>query len=237
MSTWARPETTLARPTRRLVAVRRSATGTRWRRLGLWDRRRSGRSRQQGSAQRQPLTAISVGQKSILPNPHQPLGYDVQREPAHEFHRVQRHLLASAAVGIVLPGEGDTIVLELHQTVIAQGDPVRVPSQVLQHLFGPAKRLLGIDHPFLLVQRPYRGPPRRRARQGQGAPSELELAGLVGRAQGRQVLAAEDPAQHLDRQEPVGPAGHPAWCLVARTVAVLPEVLAGTANPPPGTTQ
>ena len=73
-----------------------------------------------------------MSQKPILPNPHQPLGYDVQRESAHEFHRLQRHLLALTAVGIVLPGEGDPIVLELDQTTIAQGDPVRVPGQVFR---------------------------------------------------------------------------------------------------------
>jgi hypothetical protein len=81
-----------------------------------------------------------VGQKPILPNPHQPLGDDVQGEPAQEFHRLQRHLLALTTISIVLPGEADPIVLELHQTVIAQGDTVGVPRQVLQDLFRPAKR-------------------------------------------------------------------------------------------------
>ena len=209
LPTWARPETAPVPP--------HSVTG-RCPSIRHWHSAAASRSlvpvpvragRQQRPAQRQPLPAIAVSQKSILPNPYQPFGYDVQRQPAHEFHRLQRHLLAPATVGVVLPGEGDPIVPELDQTVIAQGDPVRVPSQVFQYLFRPPKGLLGIDHPVLLVQRPYRGRPRRRARQGQGAPSELELAGLVGGAQGCQVLAAEDLAQHSDRQEPVGPAGHP----------------------------
>ena len=120
----------------------------------------SGAAAARAPAQRQALTAISVGQKSILPNPHQPLGNNVHREPAHEFHCAQRHLLASAAVGIVLPGKGDLIVLELHQAAIAQGDSVRVPSQVFQHLFRPAEGLLGIDNPIFLVQRPYQCRPK-----------------------------------------------------------------------------
>ena len=49
-------------------------------------------------------------------------------EPTHQLPCVQRHLLARAAVGIVLPGEGNTVVMELHQAAIAQGDSVRVPS-------------------------------------------------------------------------------------------------------------
>src|SRR5208282_3213131 len=85
------------------------------------------------------------------------------------------------------------------------------------YLFRPAKGLLGIDDPVLLVQRPYRVAPSRRARQWQGAPCELKLAGLVGGPQGRQVFAAEDPTQHTDGQEPIGPAGYPARYLVART--------------------
>ena len=79
-------------------------------------------------------------------------------------------------------------VRELHQTVIAQGDPVRVPGQVFEHLFRPAKGLLGRDDPVLLVQRPYRGRPRRRVRQRQGAPSKLELASLVGGAKAARYL-------------------------------------------------
>ena len=74
------------------------------------------------------------------------------RNVTHEFHCVQRHLLAPAAIGIVLPCEGDPIVLKLDQTVILESDSVRVSSQVFQHLFRPAEGFFGIDDPFLLVQ-------------------------------------------------------------------------------------
>jgi hypothetical protein len=64
----------------------------------------------------------------------------VQREPAHEFQRVQGHLLEPATVGVAFPGEANPIVLEFYQAVIAQGDQLRVPSQVFEHLFRLAKR-------------------------------------------------------------------------------------------------
>ena len=128
-------------------------------------------------------------------------------------------------------------VLELHQTVIAQGDPVGVPGQVFQHLFRPAKGLLGIDHPVLLVQCPYRGRPSRRARQGQGAPSELELAGLVGRRTAARYLPRKtSPSTWTDKNQ-LGRQDTQRGAWSSGTVAVLPEDLAGIANPPPGTTQ
>ena len=192
---------------------------------------------QQGPAQRQPLTTVAVGQKPVPPNPHETCGYDVQGEPADEFHCVQRHLLAPATVGVVLPGESDAVVLEPHQTVIAQGDPMRVASQILQHLFRTAKWFLGVDHPFLVVQPTNDRSPGGGARQGQRATSELKLTGLVGRAKAARYLPRKTRPRTSTDKNQLGRQDTQCGATAARTLGVSPVALAGTANPPPGTTQ
>ena len=64
-------------------------------------------------------------------------------------------------------------------------------------------------------------------------PSEMQLTGGVGLPQGRQVLAAEDRAQHQHGQEPVGPTGHPAWCLGGRLGGRRPRGWGGHRQPAP----
>ena len=128
MSTWARPETTLAPPhpvTGRCpsihhwpsVAAGVSGTGNGPAAAADRDRHNANRSPRSRWAKSpycrirtSPLDMMCSANRRRIPPP-----------PASS---------PWATVGVVLPGEGDPIVLELNQTVIARGDPVCVPSQV-----------------------------------------------------------------------------------------------------------
>jgi hypothetical protein len=42
-------------------------------------------------------------------------------------------------VSIVLPAEGDALAIERQQTVIGDGDPMRVTAEIAEYLSGPPK--------------------------------------------------------------------------------------------------
>jgi hypothetical protein len=84
-----------------------------------------------------------------MPHAHEARGQHVRQEPADELDRRERHGAAPAAVGVVLPAEGDLTVREADQAAVADGRTVRVPRQVLQDHLGPAlERRLGVHEPF-----------------------------------------------------------------------------------------
>jgi hypothetical protein len=57
-------------------------------------------------------------------------------------------------MGIVSPAEGDAIVLEGHETVIGDRDPMGVAGQVVENMLGTAEGWLGVDDPILLAELP-----------------------------------------------------------------------------------
>jgi len=52
-------------------------------------------------------------------------------------------------VCIILPAEGDVIILEGDKTVVGDGDAMGIASQITQHMMGTAEGGLGIDDPVL----------------------------------------------------------------------------------------
>ena len=64
------------------------------------------------------------------------------------------------AVRVILPAEGDRLAIEGQEPVIGDGDPMRVPGQVLQQVLGAAERRFGVDHPLFLAQRLQEGEKR-----------------------------------------------------------------------------
>ena len=52
-------------------------------------------------------------------------------------------------MNVVLPAEGDTIVVEGDETMVGDGNAVSVASQIVEDMFCPAERRLGVDDPAL----------------------------------------------------------------------------------------
>ena len=104
-----------------------------------------------------------------MADPHEPRRQHVQQQPPDELQRRQRHDPLPVAMGIVLVTEADHAVLEVEQAGIADRHAMRVPRQILQHLFGAAERPLGVDDP-VGAERPLTTPartgrtPRKRSR-------------------------------------------------------------------------
>jgi len=86
-----------------------------------------------------------------MADPVEPVRNGMLQEASDEFIGRQRHDLSLAVMAVVLPAETDLAIDELDQTAVGDGDPVRIPAQVAEHLFGAGERPLGIDHPFQLA--------------------------------------------------------------------------------------
>ena len=126
---------------------------------------------------------------------------DMEEEPADKLHGVQRHEFVLIAVGRVSPAKRNLAILQGREAPIGDGNPVGVAGHVLKDLLGPAKWLLGMDHPLLvfeLAKEPieFRRLPKPGDRSGQ---AQFVLA--IGATEPSQKGAAEACGEHLAGQE------------------------------------
>jgi len=126
---------------------------------------------------------------------------DMEEEPADKLHGVQCHEFVLIAVGRVSPAKRNLAILQGREAPIGDGNPVGVAGHVLKDLLGPAKWLLGMDHPLLvfeLAKEPieFRRLPKPGDRSGQ---AQFVLA--IGATEPSQKGAAEACGEHLAGQE------------------------------------
>ena len=83
---------------------------------------------------------------------HISAGKYMKEEPSDELIGLESHGLLFIAIGVVPPAEGDIVVLDIEDTVIADSDPMGISAQIFKDTFGPIKRRLTIDNPLLMVE-------------------------------------------------------------------------------------
>ena len=76
-----------------------------------------------------------------------PFRENVDQESSQKLICGDRHDLLLAAVRIVFPAKRDSIILERHQSMVGDGDAVRIASEIVQNMLGTAEGWLGIDDP------------------------------------------------------------------------------------------
>ena len=101
------------------------------------------------------LTAVAVSKETKMPDARESVRQGVEEKAADELVGSQRHdaRFVAAVAAIVLPLKGDGVVLMSEQALIGDGDAMGVAAEIGEHLLRPAKRRLGIDHPFGLTER------------------------------------------------------------------------------------
>jgi hypothetical protein len=55
-------------------------------------------------------------------------------------------------VGIILPAEGNLVVLESDEAMVGDGDAMGIAAEIAEDMMGATKRGFGIDDPFLAMQ-------------------------------------------------------------------------------------
>ena len=66
-----------------------------------------------------------------------------------ELRRSQRHLALLVAVCVVPPPKRHVFAIEAEELVIADGDAMRIATEVAKHLERAAERGFGVNHPVL----------------------------------------------------------------------------------------
>ena len=106
--------------------------------------------------------ALWAGEEAVVADAMEAARQHVQEEAADELGGVERHRLdpgfaGRLAAAIVLPLEGDALVVEPDQTCIRDGDAVGVARQIGEDGLGSGERPFGVDHPLAAAQRRERG--------------------------------------------------------------------------------
>ncbi len=79
-------------------------------------------------------------------------GQDMDKESADEFAGGEGHgfMAVSLPISIVLPVEGDALLVEGDKSAIGDGDAVGIAGEIGKHGLGSGEGTLGIDHPLTL---------------------------------------------------------------------------------------
>jgi hypothetical protein len=125
----------------------------------------------------------------------------VDQETSEELIRRDGHHLLLAGLSVVLPAEGDLIVLEADEAMVGDGDAVGVAGKIVQYVFGSTEGRLGVDYPVLGKELPEEMLEAFRCDEFLERAVELELALEQKLLEFGGELAAEDAAENPDRQE------------------------------------
>ena len=95
---------------------------------------------------------VAIAQDAIVPDFDEPLRQNVQQKPADELKRRKGHPFGPVSIGGVPVTKRDLIAFQPFDPLIADGHPMRIPSQIRQDVLRTAKRRLVIGDPFFLTQ-------------------------------------------------------------------------------------
>ena len=156
---------------------------------------------------------VAVGEQAVVADAVEALGQHVDQEAADELVSGERHGLppVRSVDAVILPAEGDAVVVDRDQTAIGDGDAVGIPGEIAQHLLGP--RRFWCDYPFAFAQRRQEslerssvGRPRGRRRTSTTLRVDLDQHG--------QEPPPEQARQHVDVHEEARAAGDPSRAIL-----------------------
>ena len=127
--------------------------------------------------------AAAVGEQAIVADAVEAAGQHVDEEAADELVARQRHDLVPLAAfdAVVLPPEGDAVVVEGDQAAVGDGDAVGVAREIGEHRLGPGERALGSRRPTRSCAAAPDRPRRPVLGERRVIAEEVQAAGVVGR--------------------------------------------------------
>ena len=154
--------------------------------------------------------SFSVGQQAEVTYPNKASGQDMEEEPADKFLGLEQHGLLAIMVRIISPEEGNLTVPDGEEAVIADGDSVGIPTQVLQDPLDATEGRFAIDHPFFVVERPPEGFEVFGILELTEATGKDQLPAVEGILEEVQELTSEQGRQDPDGEEKPFTASYPA---------------------------
>ena len=149
----------------------------------------------------------------------QALGQDMDQESAQKLMGRNGHDLLLAAVRIVFPTERNSIILEGNQSMVGDGNAVRITSKVVENMLGTAEGRLGVDNPMLVEELSKKPAKATWISKTLERAVELELVLTKELLKSGCELAAEDGAQRADGQEEAFRRGEPSAAVGCKTAS------------------
>lgn len=95
---------------------------------------------------------VSDGQDAVVADFVKTGRQAVLQEATDEFRRIERHGFLLTVLPVILVGKRYFAILYRQYSPVADSNTMGIAPQVVDHLFGAAKRPLGIHHPLAFVQ-------------------------------------------------------------------------------------
>ena len=132
----------------------------------------------------------------------------MDEEATDELVARQRHdlLPLGCLCAVILPPEGDAVVVAGDQPTVGDGDAVGIAAEIGEHRLRPGEGPLGIDDPLDLAQRRQVGREGAPLGERRVIAEEVEAAGIMRRRELLQGQPAEQPREHTHGQEEAPPA-------------------------------
>jgi hypothetical protein len=160
------------------------------------------------------MLSLAIRQITEVTNFDEAAWKHMKQETAHKLDRIECHDLLLVAVCRITPAKGNLAVLEAKAPSIGDGHSVSVVSQILNHVLRSGKRLLGIDDPLLLFQKPGEAIEGLSLLERRECAAKPKLAFPESPSEQGEELATKQSAEHLYRKKEVRtPARNPA-CLI-----------------------
>jgi hypothetical protein len=112
-------------------------------------------------------------------------------------------------MSVIFPAECYVFAIKFQETMVGNGNSMRVPPQITEDLCGAAEGSFGIDDPILAMQSPQEPAKLFRISQGTRGPRAAEFLPSIEALQTGAKFTAENPAQDLNGQKERIPRVHP----------------------------
>ncbi len=145
-----------------------------------------------------------------MPDLHESARQDVKQKTANELQRVQGSLFDLVAMLRIAPLESHGAVFKTAEATVSDRYSVCVSGQILEDVFGAAKRRFRVYDPLLLAGRSEPIIESDRMLEFPQGAAELQLSLLKSLFEVVEKLAAKEPAERTYREEETLARGDPA---------------------------
>src|SRR5882672_4740935 len=96
-----------------------------------------------------------AGQQAVVTDAVKARWQDMHQEAADELVGIERHHPVSLPTfeAVILPLEGDALVIERDQAAVGDGDAMGVAREIAQDFCGSPEWAFAVDHPLAVTQR------------------------------------------------------------------------------------
>ncbi len=168
------------------------------------------RGSQQSSAEFQTFRTTAVSEEAKVSDLDEAWWQDVKEETPNELDRFNRHELLRVVVGRVSPAESNLSVSQFEQTTVGDGNAMRIACQILQDVFGSAKRSSDFHHPLRLSKTAYEAIKGFQSLEWLKPSLQSQFLTAKGGREERQELATKQASEYGTRKEESFAAVDPA---------------------------